>query len=220
MSTALTSFEQNIEPATQHVGMYKELRALKGLGARGRLDSDNAYLLWAIRASVVASMSALDTFVRDKLNEQIPVLLANQTAPIPEQLASLVSEAVLMKRPCDVRESLQYIRSASGIADLAEVIGEDLLADQTFQAPWKVESAFAVIGVEDVFGRVAAQWQGPNTTADELKRRLYNYFRRRNQIAHESDIQTDGTRRPITPNYARDCVSFITALATRLDATV
>jgi hypothetical protein len=163
-------------------------------------------------------MSALDTFVHDKLDEHIPVLLADQTAAIPEQLASLVSKAMPTKKPCDVRQSLKYISSTSGIADLAKVIGEDLLADQTFQAPWKLEGAFAVIGVEDVFGRVAAQWQGPNTTADELKRRLYNYFKRRNQIAHESDMRTDGNRRPIAPDYARDCALFITALATRLAA--
>lgn len=218
MTTPFESFGPNIAAASYHISMYKELRKLKKLGARGRLDAANKYLLWAIRASVVASLSALDSYVHDKLAEQIPLLLGGPLQDIPEELAQLVSHVAPMKKPEEIRKSLTFVRSASGIEDLSQALCDVELGSETFQSPSSVEHAFKIMGRDCVFELVAALWQGPNSTAKQLKSRLDRYWRRRNQIAHESDLQEDGEPRPITPNYATDCVDFISALVTRLDA--
>ena len=76
------------------------------------------------------------------------------------------------------------------------------------------------MGHDRIFDEVSAIWQGPNTEADDLKRRLSQYVRRRNQIAHQGDLEASGQQRPVQPEYAAACRTFITGLVTRLDQVV
>ena len=73
---AKQQFDVNIHAADEYLRMYRELRDLKNLGARGRLDQANQYLLWLPRGAVVAALSS----GRDQ-----PLVMGSQTARASSQ---------------------------------------------------------------------------------------------------------------------------------------
>jgi hypothetical protein len=77
-----------------------------------------------------------------------------------------------------------------------------------------------MIGRPDIFDTVADLWPGPGTTADRIRRRLFAYVKRRNQIAHEGDYEAGGAVRPMRPQYSNQCADFIENLTIRLDRAV
>lgn len=70
--TAYAGFEQSVAAADSLVEMCGELRRLRGLGRRGRLNATDQDLRWLPRSAVVAAMSADDAYIHDALREQQP----------------------------------------------------------------------------------------------------------------------------------------------------
>ena len=219
MKNPRQQFDQNIAAASSYAAMYRELRKLKGLGARGRLDAGNLYLLWLPRGAIVAALSALDAYIHQVLYERVPRALADPNA-VAESLADMVARVMPVKNASHAQDALAFIRAADGPARLASQIKDDVLQYASYQSPDKVIAAFGLLGVPQVFDEVAAGWTGPNTTADEIKDRLARYAVRRNQIAHEGDLDAQHRARAITPDYAEGCVDYVTKLVTRLDAVL
>lgn len=96
--TPYDQFQKNIEAASHYRKMYRELRSLKNLGAKGKLSAENQYLMWLPRAMVVASLSALDAYVHQVLYDKIPRILVDENQRIPGRLAELIIDAVPMKK--------------------------------------------------------------------------------------------------------------------------
>ena len=215
--TPKQQFDINIRAADYYVRMYKELRQLKGLGARGQLDSANRYLLWLPRAAVVSALSSLDAYVHQTLYERIPQLLGGPHSDVPDELAKMVSSVTPFKSADDVRKLVKLMNSSDPASSLATSIEKGKLQFASFQAPHKIEGAYKLVGVDDPFGAVAAAWPGPATSKDEIRNKLDRYYKRRNQIAHEGDLNLQYNPRPMQPKYASDCRTFIAGLVERLD---
>jgi hypothetical protein len=201
--------------------MYVELRSLKGLGARGPLAAEHRHLLWLPRGVVVSCMSSLDAYVHATLYDRIPVILAGPPSGVLPALRELVLEVFTVKKEDQVTAALEYVKSADGVAKLFERLRSDVLVYRSYQAPDKVVQAFKYLGFENVLQVVSEAWQGPRSSRSEIAARLSRYVRRRDQIAHEGDLEyTSHTPRPMTPDYARDCISFTKGFVERLNGVV
>jgi hypothetical protein len=215
--TAIAHFQSSIAAADHLVAMYTELRERRNLGARGRLDAANADLLSLPRAAVVASMSALDAYVHAVLHERIPMVL--RLNRIPDALCELMANAIPIKNANTFRDAVPLLAAHDSFAEIFAKV-KNSLAFLTYQTPEKIISAYELIGHANIFGSVADLWQGPATEANDIKRNLVSYAKRRNQIAHEGDQELNGHPRPMQPQYAQGCRDFIAGLATRLNRVV
>ena len=216
--TVLTDFRNSIASASSLTAMYVELRRHRNLGRRGQLPPGNEDLLWLPRSAVVAAISSLDAYVHAVVLERVPHAL--RTNPVPLALCSAMADILPIKNAEGFREALPVIASPNVETELTKRLNEKVLAFNSYQAPEKVQGAYAIIGHLNVFNAVAATWPGPNSSADDLKRLLANYVKRRNQIAHEGDRETSGAVRPMQPNYANNCTTFIENLVSRLNRIV
>src|SRR5213593_3678387 len=107
--TPKQQFEVNIAAAEHYIGMYEELRALKGLGARGQLDSANRHLLWLPRGTVVAALSSLDAYIHQVLYATLPRLLGDSSAVVSDALAELVVQVLPIKKAAGARDALPFV---------------------------------------------------------------------------------------------------------------
>lgn len=216
---ALQQFHQNIDASSKLVAMYRELRNVRKLGARGRLDAGNQDLLWMPRSAVVASISALDTYVHSVVKAKLPDMFAIGR-DVPESLAKQLSALLTVKDANTFRQAVPILQSHDTIGQLLRRLETNYLQFQSFQAPDKIIEAYRLIGFENIFEMVAQLWPGPNTKDEHLKRRLAGYVTRRNQIAHEGDLETTGQQRPMQPDYAIQCQEYVSNLVTRLNQVV
>lgn len=216
--TAYAHFQHSIASAQQLVAMYRELRGHRQLGQRGRLTPQNEDLLWLPRSAVVASLSALDAYVHTVLKEQIPIALRGN--PVPSPLCDALANIIPVKNGAGFREALPIITVANVYIELSQRLHEKTLSFVSYQAPEKIISGYELIGHPNIFESVSQLWPGPNTTAEDIKRILANYVRRRNQIAHEGDRETNGVVRHMQPAYAIQCAEFIANLVQKLNRVV
>ncbi len=215
--TALDHFNASIVASTKLVAMYKELRAVRGVGERGQLNAANRDLLWLPRSAVVASMSALDAYIHAAIYEQIPrAFLKN---PVPHALCDAMSAVIPIKNAANFKEALPILSAPNSIAQLSGKLAESL-SFLSYQAPEKIIAGYDLVGYSNIFDDVSAIWRGPRRTADDIKRTLSRYYKRRNQIAHEGDRETNGTDRAMQPQYAQSCQEFVENLVTRLNRVV
>lgn len=214
--TPIDQFNTAVVAADALVQMYVELRRTRGLGARGPLDAENIDLLWLPRSAVVATLSALDAYVHHVLHEQLPVVVKG-LAPPPETLLSRLAETLPIKSAGTFRDALPFLAANDTLDQLIQRLEEKTLRFQTYQSPEKIEEAYELIGKDQIFAQVAAIWPGP---PQDIKRRLSTYCRRRNQIAHEGDLEPNGVSRPMQPRYAEECREFVGGLVSRLNRVV
>ena len=200
--------------------MYIELRKLKELGKRGKLDEENRYLMWLPRAAIVASVAALDAYVHQALYLRLPELLGDKTASISDELADLIGRVMPTKKKVEVKEAMRFIRSHAGPRMLADLLRENVLRYESYQDPAKVIKAFKLISIQDIFAKVAHRWQSQTKSRADITKELSNYVRRRNQIAHESDLDSNHEPRAITPDYGEKCLKFIRDLVGWMDTVV
>ena len=100
----------------------------------------------------------------------------------------------------------------------AKKISEQKLQFESYIAPDKMINAYSLIGKTDIFAKVSATWQGQSSTEQEIKDRLSRYAKRRHQIVHEGDLDSNDKPRPIQASYAHECADFMEKLVTRLDS--
>jgi len=211
-------FQSSITASGQLVDMYTELRRSRGLGARGRLDAANTDLLWLPRSAVVASLSAMDAYIHAVLYDRIPEILRGDD--VPEPLATALASIMPIKSGEHFQEALPVLKAHDTVAKLSDRLREQTLSFLSYQSPDKITKGYELIGHPEIFDTVAATWPGPRTTSDDIRRSLANYVKRRNQIAHEGDLEADGQPRPMQPQYATQCREFIENLVFRLDRVV
>jgi hypothetical protein len=216
---ALLQFARNVDASDKLVAMYRQLRAFRKLGARGRLSAENQDLLWLPRSAVVAAISALDTYVHSVVKNRLPHLFAPGVT-VPDSLAEQLALLVPIKNANSFRQAVPLLLAHDTVAQLLKKLEDNYLQFQSFQAPEKIIEAYRLIGINDVFERVSDLWPGPNTSPEDLKRRLAGYVQRRNQIAHEGDLEANGQQRPMQPDYAVQCQEYLASLVNRLNQVV
>ncbi|MEO3998879.1 HEPN domain-containing protein [Mesorhizobium sp. CAU 1732] len=216
--TAYTDFQNSIAAANSLIAMYKELRRARGLGQRGSLTAENEDLLWLPRSAIVTSLSALDAYVHAVLYERIPHVL--QTNPMPNSLAEAMVNIVPIRNAQNFRDAMPVIAVTNLHQELANRLRDNSLTFLSYQAPEKINAGYDMIGHTGIFDSVSALWPGPNSTADDLKRSLAGYVKRRNQIAHEGDREASGAVRHIQPQYASKIAAFVENLVFRLNRVV
>jgi hypothetical protein len=162
-------------------------------------------------------MSALDAYVHAVICEKIP--LAFLQTPVPNALCEMAAAEISIKNAASFKEALPIITAADSIAQLSIRI-EGKLSFLSYQAPDKIIAGYKLIGYDSVFDNVAGFWPGPRTTADDIKRTLSKYYKRRNNIAHEGDREASGAERAMQPQYAKECQDFVENLVVRLNRVV
>ena len=217
--SAISEFNANIDASDRLVAMYRELRVKRNLGARGALTAVNQDLLWLPRSAVVASMSALDTYVHAVVKAKLPTVFGTPTPP-PMSLCEHLAQIITIKSGSAFRDALPLLAAHDTIGELLTKFEEKYLRFQSFQAPEKIIEAYKLIGFDAIFESVSDLWPGPNTQAEHIKRRLAGYYQRRNQIAHEGDREANGQARAMQPEYAITCQSFVESLVSRLNQAV
>ena len=153
--------------------------------------------------------------VRDRL----PHLFGVGVVP-PDSLCEQLAQLVPIKNANTFRDAVPLLTAHDTIQQLIKKLEDRFLRFQSFQAPEKVIEAYRLIGQETIFDDVSNLWAGPNTTAEHIRRRLSGYVQRRNQIAHEGDLEANGQQRPMQPEYAIGCRDFISNLVVRLNNIV
>jgi len=211
-------FQHSIASARRLTDMYSELRRHRGLGRRGVLAPPNEDLLWLPRSAVVAALSSLDAYVHAVLYDRIPHALRGN--PISDELCNAMANIVPIKSASSFRDALPVILAANVHAKLTARLRDQTLTFLSYQAPEKILAAYDMIGHPSIFDSVSRTWPGPRTSPDILKRRLANYVRRRNQIAHEGDRDKRRRVRHMRPEYANECASFVENLVLRLNRVV
>jgi hypothetical protein len=217
--TALANFEINIKACDQLLAMYSELRRSRGIGSRGSLGQKNQDLIWLPRSTVVAAISALDSYVHDVIYEQVPIVLTSSTE-IPASLATVMAAVIPIKKPEDFQAARTVLASHNTLHELFGAFRRTKLEFASYQAPDKVIAAYSLIGKADVFDKVSDLWQGPDSSPEDIKDTLAKYVIRRNKIAHEADLEHSGTPRPMQSTYAAGCKTFVENLVIRLDKIV
>jgi hypothetical protein len=131
-----------------------------------------------------------------------------------------MANIISIRNGASFRDALPIISAGNLKAELTARLRDQTLSFATYQAPEKILAAYEMIGHGTIFDSVSALWPGPRTTADDIKRTLANYVKRRNQIAHEGDREASGAVRHMRPEYANQCTAFVENLVSRLDRVV
>lgn len=100
---------------------------------------------------------------------------------------------------------------------LLDVALRKCLEKDSYQSPKSVEYALNLINIKSI-------WRSSTTafgdTAENIRKRLGLIVQRRNQIAHESDIDMTGVQRPITQQTVDDCREFFNQFVAVIDALI
>lgn len=199
--------------------MYSELRRSRGIGSRGSVGQQNQDLIWLPRSAVVTAISALDSYVHDVIYEQIPIVLSSASA-IPDSLAAAMTQVLPIKKAEDFQSARTTLASHNTLHELFITYRRTKLEFASYQAPHKIIAAYSLIGMSDIFNKVSALWQGPDSSPKSIRGTLTKYVTRRNKIVHEADLEISGIPRPMQSVYALSCQSFIDGLVARLDKAV
>ncbi len=196
MNVSIDQFRQNL----LHV------RNLATIHAELRQNSSRLELSDILRAEVVLAVSALDTFIHDLVR------------------LGMVEMSQSLRRRTKYYQtfevSMNVVRFDDQHYDWFEAEIQRRHQEETFQRPDKIAEAIGRISTK--FGepiKVNSLWEAVanevNKPVDDLKHQLKTIVKRRNSIAHESDLDpaTPGTRLNIDEVYVNGIINFIEQLA-------
>jgi hypothetical protein len=154
-----------------------------------------------LRSQIVLAVSALDTLVSDVL--QIGLVKAFTEG-------KSLSTNDFSKYKIEIG-TLNQIISAQSISDKSLILGEyirNVNSRTTYQDPKQIVSALRLIGVTDIWRKLAIEMS--ITNADDIKNELANIAWQRHKIAHESDIDfTTQKKRMRDRETTMEAVKFI-----------
>lgn len=118
-------------------------------------------------------------------------------------------------------ESFYMIHTAATLEEKRQLLDLEIrkiLEKDSYQSPKSVEYAMKTIGVTSIWRKTEETF---GDTGEHIKNRLALIVKRRNQIAHESDIDfISDTLRPIDYQTVEDCRDFITKLVLAIDLQI
>jgi hypothetical protein len=145
-----------------------------------------------LRAEWVARLSALDLYIHELVAQLMLETFAGRCSKSPAYLKFQIST-----------ETVDRIRAAASPADAAAAFELDVryqLSYLTFQDPEKIADAVRLCSTVELWNEVALKLGATPSTkvtkAKDLKKDLSLLVNRRNQIAHEGDLQPAIPREP------------------------
>lgn len=179
------------------------------------------YLSELLRATVVATVSALDRYMHDIVVHHSWALLNRSDEKIPKELKKLHIPVL------SARHAVDRIRSDAkarpGVL-VKEALRDQLHREFTFQRPDDVQKAALMLGVDDFWGNVAVAMPG-EPKKDAVIRTLREIAQRRNQIVHEADIIRKAkakttTMRDISAKNALEWANWMRSFVAAVDSVV
>lgn len=145
-----------------------------------------------LRAEWVARVSALDLYVHELVAQLMMRIFEGQRPASPAYLKFQISN-----------ETLNRIRIAATVSDASAAFDlyiRSHLSRITFQDPKSIADGIRLCSTVDLWSQVAINLGATSSTktqqAQALKTQLSLIVRRRNQIAHEGDLQQTPLREP------------------------
>lgn len=194
MNSALAQFSRN----KTHVEEYGRLYSLINTSFP-TLATQGEELL---RAQIVMAVSALDSYLHDIVRIGLIQVFSGTRA--------ISSASSSYEIPFS---DMRNVISATTTADQLSIMEGAIIrinSKDSYQSPKSIEYAMSLLGVSSIWSNVAPSF---GMTADDVKTELGNIVRRRNQIAHESDLDPISlTKYPISKSDADHVVDFIDKL--------
>lgn len=163
-----------------------------------------------LRAEWVARVGALDLYIHELVAQSMSAIFEGGRAPTPAFLRFQLST-----------ETTTRIRSATSPAEASAAFDlevRDKLRFQTFQDPDKIAEGVRLFSEVELWNEIAtalgADAASRNDEAKALKKQLSLIVRRRNQIAHEGDLQPSQLREPWPINGSD--MAFVTEFLDKL----
>lgn len=158
--SAKSLFDQNIKSAVECLALFDGLSKLQ---VSMNLD-------WLLRAAIVFSVSALDTYFHDKVKYKVGQFSLHD---LPPQLASF---------PIPIRELVTWDEAQRKGNVLRNWVAEHLSV-RPLQSPTAIADAMKLAGYESLWDRIE-----PNKSHKQaLLEKFNSLIKRRNQISHEGD---------------------------------
>lgn len=155
-----------------------------------------------LRAELVQTVSAFDTFIHDCVRIGI----------VNKFISSGVLSSSLKEYPIPF-EDFEAINALPNMNDKAlylDGVIKKVNSKDSYQSPKSVEYALGLIGVTNIWSKVAP---GMRMSAQDVRLELSNIVNRRNKIAHESDLNPLGVSlNPITKAEVDNVILFIYGL--------
>ena len=157
-----------------------------------------------LRAVVVFAVSAVDSYIHDKIIEnvvRIVVYCGKRGSGFPGHLIDVMKSAITTEK------ALTLIYRKRPDQEVQKIMRQHL-SERTFQDPGKIEAAMRYLGLSDLWEPVRVRLR--LSSKDRAKKFIQSYVNRRHHIVHEGDIYKSKKYRhqlrPITRPYARNCV--------------
>ncbi len=188
----------------------RHIISLQNLTLIYRYIHNNAPLIEAepiLRAEYVLIISAFDNYLHQIVRKQIRDSFF-VGKPISTDLELPMSVFQMINNEDDERSKKEILDS-----ELRKVLEKD-----SYQSPRGVEYALNLINITKIWAKVSCLM---GDSANNIKNRLSLIIKRRNQIAHEADIEysTDSPR-DIDEQTVRDCREFLLNLVTSIDSLI
>ena len=192
MQTAIDQFHTNLERVRNLGTIYKVLRSQ----TTGALDLSDI-----LRAELVLAVSALDHYIHQIVKLGMLKAYRGQHIQTPAFLRFQVT----------LEGALQSISSPPSDSWLEDQV-TTRHGYQSFQFPDKIAAAIRLISEAQLWNEVANHL---GMTAQDVKQELKLIVTRRNQIAHEADMDPSfpDKRWPIDEHLVDNAISFIEQLA-------
>lgn len=210
MNNYLTLFDKNISQARSLSTIYINLRDSVGI--------EDIYNNNLLKAQLVNVVSAFDMFIHGIVKRGV-VEIFYKTRKETLKFQSFAFQAKTILKLLEVMSPGFMPSSPDEIPDMIlEKELSDKLSFMSFQSPDKVTDALSLIWGEPHKLQVLATEMGINGNnindkANNLKQELTTIIQRRNQIAHEGDINpATQLPRPIELSDVRKATDFIASL--------
>lgn len=134
-----------------------------------------------LRAQIVLAVSALDCYIHDLCLEAMTYIFKNKN----------FSDNNSFKNFPISMETLRLMATTSSIADRDLYLSKEIKKHnsyKSFQDPGKISEALGYLGVKALWVKIGAEL---NLQSTDLQNELTLIVQRRNQIAHESDINPE-----------------------------
>ena len=188
----------------EQVNSLQTLSSMYGFMKQSTVHMDLDALL---RAEYVLLVSSFDNYIHDIVRRKIcDKFFASD--PLTEDLSISIEVFRLMR--ADGTET--------GQRSLLDSYLNRLLSKDAFQSPKSIEYALGLIGISKIW---AASTGAFGDTAENIKNRMALIVQRRNQIAHEADIdRSTGLPRTISIDTVKDCRTFLQVFVGAIDAQI
>lgn len=194
-------FQQNISYARQLIQGGQNLEHLKV----GAFDVTDLY-----RAAWSQAVAAIDHWVTREIVDRGVVLALRPGAPRPAKFDKLTMPVALFEKIHHHSEPL---------AEVFRAYLEREFEYKTFQSPEKIQEGFAHVSEVKLWVKVAEilTEQDPRSpvTSDEVRARMREIARRRNNIAHTADHNPEqpDQKLPITADEVEETIAWLESIA-------